>query len=35
MPDGTTERGLAVLEITRRASQVVEPAPETFQARVN
>lgn len=35
MPDGTTERGLAVLEITRRASRVVEPAPETFQALVN
>lgn len=34
-PDGTTERGLAVLEITRRASRVIDPAPETFQARIN
>lgn len=35
LPDGTTERGLAILEITRRASRVIEPAPETFQALTN
>lgn len=34
-PDGTTERGLAVLEINRRTNRVIEPAPETFQALIN
>lgn len=32
---GVTERGLAVLEITRRASKIIDRAPETFQAAVN
>lgn len=35
MPSGVTERGLAVLEVTRRASKVVDPAPESFQPRIN
>lgn len=35
MPNGTTERGLAVLEITRKASRVIQAAPETFQAQIN
>lgn len=35
MPNGTTERGLAVMEITRKGSRVIAPAPETFQARIN
>lgn len=35
LPDGTTERGLAVLEVTRRASRVIDPAPETFQSLIN
>jgi len=29
-PDGTTERGLAVLEIRREGPQIVSPAPESF-----
>lgn len=35
MPSGITERGLAVLEITRRSSKVIDPAPESFQPRIN
>ncbi len=35
MPSGVTERGLAVLEVTRRASRVLDPAPESFQLRIN
>jgi len=35
MPSGVTERGLAVLEVTRRASRVLDPAPESFQPRIN
>lgn len=35
MPSGITERGLAVLEITRRASKVLDPAPESFQPKIN
>jgi ABC-type branched-subunit amino acid transport system substrate-binding protein len=30
LPDGTVERGLAVLEVTRNGSTVVSPAPESF-----
>jgi branched-chain amino acid transport system substrate-binding protein len=30
-PDGTSERGLAVLEMTREGPKVVSPAPKTFQ----
>jgi ABC-type branched-subunit amino acid transport system substrate-binding protein len=30
-PDGTSERGLAVLELTPNGPQVVSPAPTTFQ----
>ncbi len=33
--DGTTDRGLAILEITRRANRVIDGAPETFQAQLN
>lgn len=35
MPSGITERGLAVLEITRKSSKVIDPAPESFQPRIN
>jgi branched-chain amino acid transport system substrate-binding protein len=35
MPSGITERGLAVLEITRRASKVIDRAPESFQTPIN
>jgi len=31
LPDGITERGLAVLEMHRTGSTVVDPAPQTFQ----
>jgi ABC-type branched-subunit amino acid transport system substrate-binding protein len=31
-PDGVVERGLAVLQLDRRAIQVVSPAPTTFEA---
>jgi ABC-type branched-subunit amino acid transport system substrate-binding protein len=30
-PDGTSERGLAVLEMTREGPKVISPAPKTFQ----
>ena len=29
--DGTSERGLAVMEMTREGPKVVSPAPKTFQ----
>ena len=32
LPDGTTERALAILEVNRRGFQVVDPAPESFPA---
>jgi len=35
MPSGVTERGLAILEITRRSSRVLDPAPESFQPKIN
>jgi branched-chain amino acid transport system substrate-binding protein len=35
MPDGTTDRGLAVLEVGRRDMRVIDAAPETFQAPLN
>ena len=35
LPDGTAERGLAVLEVGPRAATVVSPAPETFAAPIN
>lgn len=35
MPSGITERGLAVIEITRKASKVIDRAPESFQPRIN
>jgi branched-chain amino acid transport system substrate-binding protein len=31
LPDGTVERGLAVLEVHRTGATVVDPAPQTFQ----
>lgn len=30
LPDGTTERSLAVLEVNRRGFQLVDPAPQSF-----
>ena len=33
LPNGTTERGLAVLEITEEGFVVVSPAPESFSRR--
>lgn len=35
MPSGVTERGLAVLAITKKGSKVIDPAPNSFQARIN
>jgi ABC-type branched-subunit amino acid transport system substrate-binding protein len=35
LPDGTAERGLAVLEVGPRAATVVSPAPETFAQPIN
>lgn len=32
---GVTERGLAVLEIGRKENKVIDPAPVSFQARIN
>jgi hypothetical protein len=32
--DGVVERGLAVLQLDRRAIQVVSPAPSTFEPAV-
>ena len=34
-PSGITERGLAVLGVTRRFSKVIDRAPETFQPAIN
>ena len=34
-PAGVTERGLAILEVTRRSSRVIDRAPETFQNAIN
>jgi ABC-type branched-subunit amino acid transport system substrate-binding protein len=30
-PDGTTERGFAVMEVTRTGARTIDPAPTTFQ----
>jgi branched-chain amino acid transport system substrate-binding protein len=35
LPDGLVQRGLAVLEVRRDGSAVIDPAPETFQASSN
>jgi hypothetical protein len=35
LPDGRTERGLAVLEIRRDGIAVVDPAPQSFAPVVN
>ena len=35
LPSGIAERGLAVMKVGRRDSEVLSRAPETFQARVN
>lgn len=35
LPSGIAERGLAVMKVGRRNSEVLSRAPETFQARVN
>jgi branched-chain amino acid transport system substrate-binding protein len=34
-PDGTAERGLAVLEVQRNGFRVVDPAPITFEPAIN
>ncbi len=34
-PDGTVERGLAVLEMTGEGPKVIAPPPETFEALIN
>lgn len=34
-PDGVVERGLAVLEVQRRGTRVVDPAPASFQPGTN
>lgn len=34
LPNGQTERGLAVIEVTRRGFTVIDPAPQTFQQQV-
>jgi branched-chain amino acid transport system substrate-binding protein len=31
LPDGTVQRGLAVLEVQRNGARIVDPAPESFQ----
>jgi hypothetical protein len=33
-PDGVVERGLAVLQLDRRAIQVISPAPASFEPAV-
>jgi ABC-type branched-subunit amino acid transport system substrate-binding protein len=32
LPDGTNERGLAVIQVTRYGAQVVSPAPKSFES---
>lgn len=34
MPDGTNQRGLALMEVRRDGVQVIEPAPERFEDRI-
>ncbi|QXM23493.1 penicillin-binding protein activator [Elioraea tepida] len=34
LPDGTNQRGLALMEVTRGGARTVEPAPERFDDRV-
>ncbi|MCH7864504.1 MAG: penicillin-binding protein activator [Proteobacteria bacterium] len=35
LPQGTSERGLAVMKVGRRGSKIISRAPETFEARIN
>jgi branched-chain amino acid transport system substrate-binding protein len=35
LPDGLVQRGLAVLEVQRRGSRVIDPAPASFQQPAN
>jgi ABC-type branched-subunit amino acid transport system substrate-binding protein len=35
LPNGIAERGLAVMKVGRRQSEILSHAPETFQARIN
>lgn len=35
LPQGTAERGLAVMRITRHGADIISRAPETFQASIN
>lgn len=35
LPDGSNQRGLAVLEVGQRSFRVIDPAPTTFQAATN
>jgi hypothetical protein len=34
MPDGTSQRGLSLIEVRREGVQVIEPAPERFDDRI-
>ena len=35
LPQGISERGLAVMRVGRRESEIISRAPETFEARIN
>jgi len=35
LPDGTVERGLAVLQVEPRGTKIIDPAPETFAVPTN
>jgi ABC-type branched-subunit amino acid transport system substrate-binding protein len=35
LPQGTAERGLAVMRVTRHGAEIISRAPETFQAAIN
>ncbi|MEQ9556001.1 MAG: penicillin-binding protein activator [Rhodospirillales bacterium] len=35
LPDGTSERGLAILQVRQRSTVVIDKAPATFQANTN
>ncbi len=35
LPQGTAERGLAVMRVTRQGADIISRAPETFQASIN
>jgi len=35
LPDGTNQRGLAVMEVRERSTQVIAPAPDAFDQVTN